>query len=96
MMDIVSDNCQIHRNSELFGAPVHDHIVLLDSAKGEYYDLDPIAADIWERLAVPQTVASLRQQLVATYEGAPDLIGADMLAFVTDMIARGLVRIERP
>lgn len=95
-MDILSDSCLIHRNLELFGAPVDDHFVLLDSAKGEYYDLDSIAADIWERLAVPQTVVSLREQLISTYEGAPDLIAADMLAFLANMIARGIVRIERP
>lgn len=95
MDDIFADRL-ISRNPDLLSAPVDDHLVLLDSAKGEYYDLDPIAADIWERLAAPQTAVALRDQLVAAYEGEPDLIGADMQVFLADMLARGLVRLESP
>lgn len=95
-MNALSGDALIHRNPELFGTKVDDHLVLLDSVRGEYYDLDPVAADIWERLAVPQTTAVLRDLLVAAYEGEQDRIEADMLVFLTDMLARGMVRVASP
>lgn len=93
-MNTLFADCLIHLNPEIYGVEVADHLVMLNIAKGEYYDLDPVAADIWKRLAVAQTAAALRDQLVDAYEGAEEQIDADLQGFLADMLARGMIRVE--
>jgi hypothetical protein len=84
----------ITRNSEFFSTNIEDHLVLFCKEKAEYYDLDPIAANIWDRLSTPQTMSGLLDHLVATYEGDRATIEADMKLFLGTMQARDMIRID--
>jgi len=94
VMEASQNDRIVNRNAEFLSAYVENHLVLFNSVKAEYYDLDPIAADIWEKLSVPQTMSALLDYLVATYEGDRETIGVDMKVFLDNMQARSMIRIE--
>ena len=47
------------RASDVLASQVENELVMMDIERGMYYALNPVGADIWERLAEPQQVADL-------------------------------------
>lgn len=85
------DEATIVRNEGLLAATIDAELVLLDRERGEYYGFDPIATDIWNRLATPQTVPVLAAALAEACEGDPAVIERDLRALLEEMRARGMV-----
>lgn len=79
------------RREHCFSSQVGQQEVLLDIDRSVYLGFDDIGSRIWRRLAEPVTVGDLQAELVAAYAGPPEAIQADVLAFVNDLAARGLV-----
>ena len=69
-------------------------VVLMSAANGEYYALDAVASTLWRLTATPLTVGALCRGMCERYEGSAETVTADVLAFVRDLIQRGLLRIE--
>lgn len=83
----------VWRNPDLLVAEVDGEVVMMNVEVGEYYGLDDIGSDLWNRLAAPVTVDALLTALEADYEAAPGVIERDVNAILADMAARNLVRI---
>jgi len=81
----------ISRNPELLAAPAGNELVMLSVDAGHYYGLDPIGRRIWEFLETPATVADICARLVAEYDVEPAQCEADVLAFLDDLLAQGLI-----
>lgn len=63
----------------------------MDVEKGLYFGLDTIASDVWSRLQTPVTVTELAQDLSRTYAADVDVIEADVIPLLREMVAQGLV-----
>jgi hypothetical protein len=68
--------------------------LLMNMATGQYLSLDAIASDIWRRIAQPISVAALCESLVASYDGAPEVIEREVLALLEGWRAAGVVVCE--
>ncbi|MEP6491756.1 MAG: PqqD family peptide modification chaperone [bacterium] len=66
----------------------------MSPSAGNYYDLDEIGSDIWERLAEPVRVSDLCQALAAAYDGEPLQIERDVLALLDDLAQQQLIVIQ--
>jgi hypothetical protein len=74
------------------GADLGDETVLLDVVGGQYFGLNPIGAQVWAMVQEPRTVEAIRDRLLNEYEGVdPELCTADLLSFLEELLAAGLV-----
>ena len=59
-----------------------------------YYTVEGTALRIWEALAQPTSVRALVERLVARYEVEPARCRREVLAFLEQLLAQGLVEVR--
>lgn len=90
----LSDTAILAQKPGVLAAAIDDLVVIMSAERAEYYELNPIAADIWKRLANPRQVAELIAELVGCYEGDPALVGSDVRHLLTELAGRDLLDIR--
>lgn len=83
---------RIVRSPELISAPVQEELVMFNAETGKYYNLNAVAATVWQRLENPVTVKALCAELTDNYEISPERCQAEILAFLVKLEAKGLIR----
>jgi hypothetical protein len=79
---------------EPMAATVGGRIVLMSASAGNYYDLDEIGTDVWQRLSEPVRVGDLCDQLVVEYDGERDQIERDVLTLLRELAAHALIEVD--
>lgn len=69
---------------------VGDETVLLDLASGIYFGLDGVGKRIWESIADGNSLGQAVEVIVAEYDVVEAEAQADVLAFVNQLVERGL------
>ena len=82
---------RVQRRPDLISVPVGDEIVMLDSDRDKYVNLNDVGAEIWERLATPVTVEEICTDLGRRFDGPLEQIATDVLAFIADLERRAIV-----
>jgi coenzyme PQQ synthesis protein D (PqqD) len=67
--------------------------VLLDLKTGVYFGLDPIGTRIWLLLHERRRLAEVRDVLVGEYDVTAEVLGDDLLRFVGELAAEGLLEL---
>ena len=75
--------------------PLDGEVVILNPARDNYVGLDDIGRRVWDLLAVPNRVRSLCLQVTKEFHGDPRQISADILAFLNELAADGLVNVAK-
>lgn len=73
---------------------VGDETVLLDLASGMYFGLDGVGRRIWECLAEGKSLGETVAVIAAEYEVDEARAQADLVAFASDLVRRGLLEIQ--
>jgi Coenzyme PQQ synthesis protein D (PqqD) len=81
---------------DLLASDLAGDLVLLNLADGVYYGLDTVGADIWRLLDRPRTVRAVVDEIVAQYHVDRVRCEDDVLTFLGDLNARGLVVVVAP
>jgi hypothetical protein len=90
----ISMTSEVVATTEQVSAELKDEVVILSLQTGEYYGLDPIAADIWALIQQPRKVAAVRDALLARYDGVtPDECERQTLALLEEMAQLELVSV---
>ncbi len=79
--------------TQVMARQVGDETVILDLASGTYYGLDPVGARIWQLMAEGQTLAQVRDVILAEYEVTRENLEHDVLALVQTLLERQLVNV---
>lgn len=82
------------RNDSMVFTDLDDTIVMMDVDEGQYYELDPIAARIWELIEDGSTVGEICDALAEQYEVDPQECQQDTLEFLQTATERGIVVAE--
>lgn len=69
---------------------VGDETVLLDLASGVYFGLDGVGKRIWESVVEGNSLGEAVEVIIAQYEVDEAQAQADVLAFASDLVERGL------
>jgi Coenzyme PQQ synthesis protein D (PqqD) len=72
---------------------VGDEIVLLDVHEGEYRSLNDVGSAMWRALEQCPDVAAAYSQLCDLYEVDPDVLRADLAAFIARLVEREMLHI---
>lgn len=70
---------------------VEGDYVLMDIKTGVFLGLDPVASHIWQSLAEHGDPGRAAEELCSDYDVEPDRALADVEAWVTELLRRGLV-----
>lgn len=81
------------RCEHLTGSQVDNEWVMIDLDSGEYYGLNAIASDIWQRLAEPVLVADLCADLLQRYDVEAERCERELLALLRQMQEKHMLRI---
>lgn len=71
-----------------------DEAVILDMASGYYFGLDPVGARIWQLLLQPISFAEIVERLAREYDVTPGQAESDLVRFVEQLTANGLLSVE--
>ena len=66
--------------------------LVVNTATGEQYVLDPVAADMWRALIATGSRAAAVAALLRNYEVERDELESDFEEFVADVIEKGLLK----
>ncbi|HEY6816883.1 MAG TPA: PqqD family peptide modification chaperone [Croceibacterium sp.] len=84
----------VRNDAELLTTVVDGELIGMSIEQGACYGLNGIGTRIWDLLAAPRAVDGLVEQLTAEYEvEAADCLD-EVLAFVEQLRAEGLVRVS--
>ena len=83
---------RIARSEAVVFTELDDVVVMLDTDRGMYYELDAVASRIWNLLEGEPAVAGLSDALTAEFDVDADACRADLLAFLGELAGLGLVR----
>lgn len=74
--------------------PMDDSLMMFAQEAAQYYALEGVAKDIWERIAEPILVGELCQDLLAAYDDIEERECQDqVIAFLTELQGDGLIQI---
>ncbi len=79
--------------NDLISAPIDDEVVILSVERGNYYGLDEIGTEIWQRLESPVRVDVLCADLAAKYAGDRQTIERDVLTLLESLLAERLLSV---
>lgn len=65
--------------------------ILLNLDDGQYYALDEVSGRIWDLCDGSLTVGTIVEAICQDYDAPPEVIEADVLAFVGEMAAENLL-----
>ena len=68
--------------------------VVLNLESGTYFGLNPLGARIWELVQKPAKVSFVRDELLKEYNVDPSQCEVDLLSFLRQLHAHGLIRIQ--
>jgi hypothetical protein len=91
----VHANSHVVRSDEPVTAEVGDTLIMLSIANGQYYGLNDVATTIWQRLAMPISVADLCAELQQLFYVSPERCEAEVLHFLQQLHTKDLVQIVR-
>ena len=90
-MSVLSPDLQLVASDSVATADLGGESVLLDPTSGRYFGLNEVGSRIFELLGEPRSVSELVEILVQEYEVGESRLRADVEAFVSEMMSRGLV-----
>lgn len=77
--------------SGVISARVGQELVLLDSRRGQYYGLNPVAARVWELLSAEISVEQLCDHIASDFDRDLSEVKPDIESYLADLVRLDLV-----
>lgn len=85
---------RVKQNPGVLSAEVGEAVVLLHAERNAYFDMDAVGAEVWRRIGEPTAIGDVCQALEALYEVDAATCEADVVAFLEDAVAQGIVLVD--
>lgn len=89
----IDRKAQVRRAPQVLGTEIHGEMVIIDTDRGVYLNLNDIGTHIWNLIDAPMCVDEIVASLSRDYDAAADVIERDVLAFLHQLRTRNLVTI---
>jgi coenzyme PQQ synthesis protein D (PqqD) len=90
----IGENTLITRRSGLLAAAVREETIMMDIESGQYYGLDDIGSEIWQRLESPRKFGDLIDGLVTEYDADRSVIAEDVRKLLSIMAEHKVVTLS--
>lgn len=91
-MTALDESTLYTRSPGLRAVDMDGETVMMGLEQGEYYALRETAASLWTHLEEPSSVDVLCERIAAEYEVDAATCRPDVVAFLTDLLARRLIQ----
>jgi sulfur transfer complex TusBCD TusB component (DsrH family) len=89
----MTDQLLYMREKDILARSFADEVLLAAPRRSEIDQLKGPAADVWDLLDRPRTLADIVEELKKRYGGAPvERVQDDVQALLDDLVARGWIR----
>ena len=72
---------------------VDDDLVMMDIKSGNYFGINPVGAEIWNKMQGPISVQEIINQLLAEYDIDEATCRSETLAFIQQTLERGFLKV---
>lgn len=94
MSKAILPTSQISRSAAVIATEVDDEIVMMNAKMEDYFSLNPVGRQIWSALEKPRSVTEICVLLQAQYEVDDNECLADVIDFLAQVHAAGLIRVD--
>ena len=84
-------NSVITKNAAIISSKMDDEVVMMSIEKGNYYGLNPVAAEIWEMLTEPLSVKTICDRLMEDFDVDREQCFAEVVAYLTKLDSEELI-----
>ncbi|HEY0733678.1 MAG TPA: lasso peptide biosynthesis PqqD family chaperone [Herpetosiphonaceae bacterium] len=91
---MISKSAVVVATKEQVSSDLEGEAVILNLKNGMYYGLDAIGSRIWELLQQPQSVAALRDAIMAEYDVDAERCERDLLALLSNLAEVQLIEVS--
>lgn len=88
-----STNSVVVRDSEPIFTTIDNEVVMMSPRQQAYFGLGTVGSEIWNAIEKPRRVSDICVVLQQEFEVNPDVCRREVLAFINDLLERGLARI---
>ncbi|PXW77782.1 coenzyme PQQ synthesis protein D (PqqD) [Blastomonas natatoria] len=92
---MIDTSSTVSIRSGLIFSEMDGDFIMLDVASGKYFHLDSIGSEIFRELGQPRSFADLCAVMNTRFESEPGQIKTDLLEFLNQMEAKGLVEVSK-
>jgi len=92
-MDVITRDHVVVLDDKQVSCTVENNIVVMNVAAGEFYDLNPQASGIWNKLGTPQRVSALCEDLCLQYKVTPERCEREVLGLLNRLREKGVVTV---
>jgi hypothetical protein len=85
----------VHPATGVVGQVLEREAVVILPLKGQVKVLNEVGALIWSLIDGTRSIHDIAVAITTRYDVDPDVAEADTLDFVTDLVSRGMVTLER-
>jgi len=78
----------------VIASEIDGEVVMMNVALGLYSWLDDIGSEIWNLLESPRQVSEICEILMGRYDVKENECQTDVLAFLKDIVAKGIVTVD--
>lgn len=89
----IDEGTRLRRKAAVVSADVADDAILLDIDSGYFFQLNRTGTRIWSFVEAPQTLGALCDHMATQYRVDTDTCRGDVVAFVADLIERGVLEV---
>ena len=87
----ININSVISKNPAIISSKMDDEVVMMSIEKGNYYGLNPVAAEIWEMLTAPMTVQAIIDRLMEEFDVEHEQCYNEVLVYIGKLEHEGLI-----
>ena len=84
----------VSRNDTIVFTDLDDTIVMMDVDEGQYYELDPVAAQIWSLIEKEQTAENICVALAEEFDVDTTTCKQDTLEFLQAASEQGIIHVR--
>ena len=90
----ININSVISKNPAIISSKMDDEVVMMSIDKGNYYGLNPVAAEIWEMLTAPMTVQAICDRLMEEFDVELEKCYNETLVYIGKLENEGLILVR--
>jgi hypothetical protein len=73
---------------------MQEELVILQTATGVYFGLDPMAKRVWSLMSAPKRVGNIRDQLLDEFDVDSGTCTRDLLTFLEELERKRLIQVN--
>lgn len=87
----------ISKNPQIISSKMDDEVVMMSVEKGNYYGLNRVGSEIWEKLTEPLTVGCLCDKLMQEFNVEKEQCEREVITYLEKLVSEGLILVsEKP